>query len=330
MVLRALGSALGALALALAGCGGEEPTRPERAPRAVLVLDFAPNAVHAGTYLATARGEDHEEGVDLEVRAPSSSGDALRLLRAGRADVAFLDIHDLALADERRGGLVGAMALVQRPLAAVLARPDVRRPRDLEGRRVGISGLPSDEAVLASIVRGDGGDPDLVEVVRIGFQVVPALLGGRVAGATAFWNAEGVALRARRPRTREFRVDEYGAPPYPELVLAATRRTVRERPGLVRAVVRALRRGYEATLEDPDAALDALAAGAPGVDRTTAARELEAVAGSFLPPGGGRFGELDVQRLERWAVWEARFGIVERPPEVERLFTTAFAPPTRG
>ena len=60
----------------------------------------------------------------------------------------MLDIHDLGLARERGSDFVGVGALVQRPLAAIIARSDVKRPRDLEGRRVGVSGLPSDPAVL--------------------------------------------------------------------------------------------------------------------------------------------------------------------------------------
>ena len=71
----------------------------------------------------------------------------------------MLDLHDLALARSKGRDLVGVMALVQRPLAAVLAQPDVRRPRDLSGARVGVTGVPSDEAVLRAIVGGDGGDP---------------------------------------------------------------------------------------------------------------------------------------------------------------------------
>ena len=57
------------------------------------------------------------------------------------------------------------MPIVQRPLAAVIARGDagVRRPRDLEGRTVGVTGLPSDEAVVDSEVSADGGDPAEVE-----------------------------------------------------------------------------------------------------------------------------------------------------------------------
>ena len=100
------------------------------------------------------------------VRAPSASTDALRLLQGGRADMAILDIHDLGLARQEGADIVGVMALVQRPLASVLAQPDVRRPRDLEGARAGVTGLPSDVAVLRSVVAGDDGDPDRVRTVR--------------------------------------------------------------------------------------------------------------------------------------------------------------------
>ncbi len=317
-----------ASAILLSACGSgesDEATTPGTPATATLVLDFQPNAVHAGTFLAVRRGWDRAAGVRLRVEPPASSSDSVKLLRGGRADFAYVDIHDLAIADARRGGLVGVMALVQRPLAAVVADPAVRRPRDLEGRRAGVSGLPSDRAVLRSIVRGDGGNPDRVREVTIGFQAVPALLARRVAGATAFWNVEGVALRARRPATREFRVDDFGAPSYPELVLTTTRATLRERPQVVRDTVAALRRGYAAALADPASAVDALVRAAPGTDRATASAEFAAVRPAFLPAGRGAFGTLDSVTLRAWAAWEARFGIVRKPPDIERLFAPQVA-----
>ncbi len=314
--------ALIASSLAAAGCGGTTGVdRPERS--ATLLLDFQPNAVHAGIYLALERDFDDAEGVQLRARAPGASTDAVRLLASGRADMAILDIHDLALARQEGEDVVGVMALVQRPLAAVLAQPSVRRPRDLEGRRVGVTGLPSDEAVLASIVRGDGGDPARVRTVTIGFQAVSALLSRRVAGATAFWNAEGVELRRRRPATREFRVDAFGAPAYPELVLSVARRTLDENRAVVRATVDALRRGYGDALTDPESAITALVERNPGVERAAAQRGFDAVSPAFTA-GARRFGELDRARLDAWARWEARFGVTERPPDVARAFAFGF------
>src|SRR5215212_10346392 len=161
------------LLAALAGCGGATgEERPNETAR--LLLDFTPNAVHAGIYVASSRGFDEAEGVDLTIRKPGASTDALKLLQAGKADMAILDIHDLGLARQDGADIVGVMAFVQRPLAAVLAQPSIRSPADLEGERAGVSGLPSDEAVLRSVVAGDGGDPAKVHAVTIGFEAVKA------------------------------------------------------------------------------------------------------------------------------------------------------------
>jgi putative hydroxymethylpyrimidine transport system substrate-binding protein len=308
----------------LTGCGSDDSGAAPNVD-AGLLLDFQPNAVHSGIYTAIARGYDSALGVDLRVRVPGSSTDAVKLLASGRADLAVLDIHDLALAREAGSDLVGVMALVQTPLAAILALPQVRTPRDLEGRRVGVTGLPSDDAVLRSIVAGAGADPDTVRPTTIGFTAVRSLLTGRVVAATGFWNAEGVAVRARRPQIHEFRVEEFGAPAYPELVLTVTRATLQDRAALVRATVAALARGYEEVLSDPENGVSTLVEAVEGLDRAEVQRELDAVSPSFTAGARG-FGELDRPRLEQWARWEKRFGITQRVPDVGLAFDGRFVP----
>jgi len=312
--------------LALTGCGGTSGGTDRPNEEASLLLDFTPNAVHAGIYLATERDYDVAEGVELDVRAPGASTDALRLLQAGKVDMAILDIHDLALAREQDRDIVGVMAFVQRPLAAVLAQPEIARPRDLEGKRAGVSGLPSDVAVLRSVVKGDGGDPDSVKTTTIGFEAVKALLAGRVAAATAFWNVEGVALKAERPDTKEFRVDDYGAPPYPELVLCVTRTTLDEKRPVLEATIRALRRGYTETQNDPESALSALGDANPDLDRDAASAQLDAVAPAFTA-GADYYGQLREDVLEKWAAWDLQFGIVKRPIDVGSAFDRGLAVP---
>jgi ABC-type nitrate/sulfonate/bicarbonate transport system substrate-binding protein len=313
---------VGVLVVALGGCGGGED-RPERS--ATVVLDFAPNAVHAGIYVAKAHGFDEAEGVALHVRVPSSSTEGLKLLLAQRADFAILDIHDLALARQHGRDVVGILPLVQRPLAAVLAQPAIASPRDLQGKSVGVTGVPSDTAVLRSIVRGAGGNPARVREVTIGFNAVQALLGGKVAGATAFWDVEGVALRARRPATRQFRVDDYGAPSYPELLLCATRSALNDDPALARATVAALVRGYTETLSDPESAVSDELDAVSGLDRAQLQAQLDAVSPAFVG-NAPRFGALQPRVLQAWAQWEARFGIVRRLPAVARTFDARFLP----
>lgn len=307
----------------LAACGedGAEPGAPKRA---TLVLDFQPNAVHSGIYSALERGFYADEGVELDVREPSASTDAPKLLQAGRAQFAILDIHDLGLARQQGADVVGVAAIVQRPLAAVIARDRaaVSRPRDLEGSRVGVTGLPSDDAVLDSVIESDGGDPDTVDRVTIGFEAVPALSAGRLDAATAFWNAEGVTLRRLGIPTREFRVDEHGAPRYPELVLATSADLLREDPALVGRVVDATARGYRFTVASPDRSLDDLLAGASGLEAGPQRAQLRALtaARSFEPPG-----RLDQDVLGAWSRWDAEAGIIDRPLDVSEAFETRWS-----
>lgn len=312
--------ALAALAI-LAGCGGAS----KGGTPVSLILDFTPNAVHAGIYSAVAHHYDRAAGVAIHVEVPSNSTDSVELLLGGRADFAVLDIHDLAIARAQGRDIVGVMALEQHPLAAVIAQPSIGGPRALAGRLVGVSGLPSDIAVLRSVVSGAGGNPAKVDRITIGFDAVPALLSGRVAAATAFWNVEGVELARQRFGMHAFRVDDYGAPAYPELVLCVARATLVHRPSLVRSVVGALTRGYRLMIEHPQASLQDLLSRTQGLDPALLRAEVRAIEPA-LAPADGRFGELDPTRLAAWSRWEARFGIVSSPPDVHAAFDGRFLP----
>ena len=306
-----------ALCLALGACGGDDDGGSERV---VVALDFTPNAVHAPIYTARREKLDEREDVRISIRAPGNAPDALKLIASGRADLGVLDIHDLGLAAEKGSDLVGIAALVQRPLAAIIARADVRRPRDLEGKRVGVSGLPSDVAVLRAVMEGDGARIDRVDQVTIGFNAVPNLVQRKIDAVPAFWNAEGVTLRRRGVAIREFRVDQFGAPRYPEVVLFTSRRTLERRRGAVEAALRAIGAGVDHVLENRDPAAREIAR-VSGADLELVRAQLDAVAPALRP-----VLTLDRQLLGEWAAFDERFGILERRPDVERLFDFGLAP----
>jgi ABC-type nitrate/sulfonate/bicarbonate transport system substrate-binding protein len=102
-----------------------------------------------------------------------------------------------------------------------------------------------------------------------------------------------------------FRVDDFGAPAYPELVLCATRASLRRDPNLAHAVVRTLVRGYGVTLGDPEGSEVDLESRVPGLDAGLVAAELGAVSPTFQAPDG-HVGEL------------------ARPPDVFTMFDPRF------
>jgi putative hydroxymethylpyrimidine transport system substrate-binding protein len=308
----------------LAGCGSSAHTS---ARNASLILDFTPNAVHAGIYSAIAHHLDRDDGIHLSVVVPSATTDSIKLLETGRVNFAILDIHDLAIARERGADIVGVMAIVERPLAALIAAPRFPTPTSLIRQTVGITGVPSDTAVLNSIITGAGGNPRLVHTLTIGFNAVADLLAGRVAAATAFWSDEGVTLQRRRGgrlQFHDFRVDQYGAPRYPELVVCATRSTLTHSRALAQALVQTLVDGYGFTLTHPRRSAEDLEQLVPGLDPSLVSAQLNALLPVFAGPRG-RVGVLDPQMLRSWASWDARFGIVSRRPDVAATFDPSLA-----
>jgi putative hydroxymethylpyrimidine transport system substrate-binding protein len=305
-----------AVMLALVGCGSDsQPTASPPPPDVTIALDFTPNAVHAPIYEAVHDGRDRQHGVRLHIRTPGSGPDSLKLVATGKVDLGVLDIHDLAIARAQGTDLVGVGALVGRPLAALIAQPRIARPRDLEGKTVGVSGLPSDPAFLRAIVEHDGADYARIRQVTIGFAAVSRLLSRRVDAVPAFWNAEGVALKRRGLAVKEFRVDDYGAPRYPEVVLMTARATLEHHRDRVRRSLEAIRAGLADTLAHPDQASADIARAAETRDVGLVRAELDAVRGAFAPGL-----KLDRPVLEQWADFDAQIGIVKQRPEVGQAF----------
>ncbi len=300
-----------ALLVTLTGCGGggAEPGAPRGA---TLVLDFQPNAVHSGIYAAQANGDFKDEGIDLQIQEPSSTADSAKLLEAGRADFAVMDINDFGIARERGLDLDAFAAIVQRPLASVIARDpnEIRTPADLAGKTIGVTGVPSDDAVLDTVLRSGGVDPSSVHRVTIGFNAVADLAAGKVDAATGFWNAEGVELQQRGIPIREFRVDEFGAPRYPELVVATARPSCDRAKGFASG----LAAGYRSLGANPEAALGDLLNQVSSLDRGSQQVQLHTLVATdaFSLPGRPQAysPQLPVPRAQNWLTWAIAHGVI--------------------
>ena len=312
---------LAALVAALAGgCGGH--SGPPSGGPVGLALDFTPNPAHAPIYLAAHEHFDRGLGVRLSILVPGSSGpDTLKLLLSHRADIGVLDIQDLALARDRGVDVVGIAALVERPLSAIIAQPYIHRPRDLDGRRVGVSGLPSDPAFLRALIDDDGGNYATVKPVVIGFGAVSQMAAGNVAAVPAFWSDEGVALRMRGIRVSEFRIEDYGAPVYPEVVLVALRSALSSRREAIVRTLAAIARGARYAVAHPAVASAVIAQAAGGGDPRLIAAQTAAIAPALVPPLRLHFGV-----LRRFSAFETRAGLLPRPLDVMRAFDFSIAP----
>jgi NitT/TauT family transport system substrate-binding protein/putative hydroxymethylpyrimidine transport system substrate-binding protein len=336
---------LAALALAVAGCGGGDDDEGSGAgtgttqaagactdqklasPTDVtLILDFLPNPVHIAIYQGLATGTYKANNINLKVQAPTSTSDTLRLLATDRADIGIVSLLDFLTSYKQSQPITAFMALEQRPLGSLLAleKSGIASPKDLEGQTVGVTGVPSDLAAVNSMVANAGGDPTKVKTVTIGFNAVQNLVAGKVKAAVGFWNAEGVQLQAKEPTT-VFKLDEFGAPAYPELVAFTRNDTISSNPALICAFTKATVDGYTSATANPDQALDNLTKQAEGLALSDAKAQYEALKPVYQADAPV-YGALNLAVLGEYLTWAREAKILDLSDDPAKFATDKFTP----
>lgn len=291
------------------------------------MLDYLPNAVHAGIYRAQAAGYYRKRNLDLRIIAPTSTSDTLKLIDAGKADFGIADGIDLAGQIDAGRDAQALMAVVQRPLGGIitLKKAGISSPRELEGRTVGLTGVRSDAAVLDTIIRDDGGDPKKVKRITIGFGGVAALENRKVDAFVGFYAADGVQVEQDGFPTTTFAFDDHGGPRYPGLVAFTTRRNVTAGVPRLRAFVAATIDGYNDTIKDPASSLDDLLAGAKGLKRPLAEAQLAAY-GPLFQAGAPAFGPINPDDIAGLSDFLVATKIIKAPIAPSRYVTDAALP----
>ena len=319
------------LAVALAACGGQPAALPKTdagRTKVSVVLDWYPWANHSGLFLAQSRGYFKDEGLEVDIHPPSNPEDILKVVAAGTDQFGISYQPDVLSARAAGVPVKSIAALVQHPLNTVmtLKGSGIARPKDLEGKKVGTPGLPSNEAMLRTMLQTDGGSIERVELVNVGFDLVPALLGKKVdAIIGAYAVHEGVVAELQGQPVDIMRVQDWGVPDYYELVLVTNENMVKQNPEVVRKFVRAAGRGYREAIADGGAALEALAAAHKETDRRVEGPAIARLA-PLWTDGVPQFGWQAAERWQRYADWMRARKLLDKEVKVQDCFTTEFLP----
>jgi putative hydroxymethylpyrimidine transport system substrate-binding protein len=318
---------LGVLALLVAGCGErEERTTPSRTERLQLMLDFLPNADHAGIYAAQANGRFKDVGLDVKIRTPSDPAAPLRQVAAGRVDLAISYEPEVLRARDKGIKVVSVGALIQRPLTSIIALPagNVLKPADLRGKRVGTAGIDYQRAFLQTILERASVPPQSVKVRNVGFNLNQALLTKKVdATLGGFLNYEALELRQRKRDPVVIPVNNVGVPPYDELVFVTSEQAARENGDVIRSFLGAVARGTRDLRKEPVAAL--LRAN-PDLDAKLQRAAVKLTLPFFQAPDGKPFGYHDPKQWGTFAKFMKDSGLLEGTRGAAGAFTNELLP----
>lgn len=326
----ALALAVLAIALILAACGEKSEEGGGERESFNLTLDFYPNPDHAGIYMAQKLGYFEEAGLDVSIDTPSDPAAPMKLVAAGRSDLAISYEPEVALARGQGLDVVAIAALVNRPLTSMiwLQKSGIKGVADLKGKTIATAGIPYQDAFLETILARVNLTPEDVKAVNVGFGLLPALVGGSAqAMLGGFLNVEGVDLRERGKGPVVTPVDQLGVPTYNELVLVARRQTLEEDPEKFRLFLAALERGTEAAVAQPGAATAAITEANPDLEPKLAAAEVKAT----LPLLGARtegqpYGYMDPEAWATFAGWMRDNGLIDSLPQTSELLDNGYLP----
>jgi putative hydroxymethylpyrimidine transport system substrate-binding protein len=321
---------LAVCALSLASCGEKEDALdPKGSKELELMLDYFPNADHAGIYAAEAGGHFDRAGLDLKIRQPADPAAPIKQVAAGRVDLAISYAPEVLRARDEGLAVTSVAAVVREPLTSIISLPraGIRSPEDLEGKTVGTAGIAYQSAYLRTILLEAGVDPKTVKERNVGFGLSPALLTKRVdATLGGFWNYEGTDLKLRKRTPRIIKVDDAGVPPYDELVVVANEDALERDGERIRAFVGALGRGTEDLRDNPGEAIDGLLKANSELDPKLQRAVVEVTLPLFLPKRGKPFGYQDEQRWQAFAAWMRENRLINKIPDAGGAFTNDYLP----
>jgi putative hydroxymethylpyrimidine transport system substrate-binding protein len=323
-------------AVLAAACGASAP-RPAAAggsPPGSLSLELAwvPNPDHVALYYAQDKGYFARNKVAVKFLTPSSAADPIKLAGLGKVDLAITYETEMFYGEQEHLPVTAVATLVPVPLNSLIVTPKdhVTRLSQMKGRKVGITGVPSDNAFYTTMLRAAGLTRAQVPLVTVGYNLVPSLLAGKVdAIIGGYRNVEAIQIAqelGRKPTV--FPASELGVPSYAELVIVANRNRLATSPRyaqLVRRFVAALVEATNAARRDP--------AGATRIMEQVSQYKISFLQRSvpytlrlLAPPPGMKTGCIDEPAWRSFGAWMKRSKLIHITPRVTLISTGRYLP----
>lgn len=322
-----------AVAVALTACGEKKETvgGKTKQDRVVLLLDWIPNADHAGIYTGLANDRFKQLGIQLEAQSPSDPAAVIKQVAAGRVDLGISYQPEVMSARDEGVKIKAIAAIVPTPLNSVawLKKSGIRSVKDLKGKTIATTGAYQD-AYLDSSLTESGVKPSSVNKINVGYDVLKALLSGKADAIVGVYpNVEGVTLKQRNRPATVLTVDKIGVPKYNELVVIASEDALKDarRAEIYRRFLGGLSRGTLDAVKEPNAALAALRAADKALEKDPS---LDASLKATLPLLGQSedhpFGYMDPTVWLTFANWMRDNKLLKNAPDAPSAYTNDLLP----
>ncbi|QIM16327.1 ABC transporter substrate-binding protein [Leucobacter insecticola] len=300
-----------------------------------LMLNWTPNAHHAGIAYALEHGYYAEAGIDLEIIEPGADIGADAAVASGKAEFGISQAESLLPARASGMGISAIATLLPVNDSALMGLASSglsEDPASLAGLTYGGYGGALETEIMSALTECGGGDPASIEFIDIGnVDYLAGMAQDRFDVAWVFggWDA----LRAQMERddvvVLPLSAHQDCIPNWYTPVIIGNDAAMAADPELTRAFVAATSRGYDAVIEDPRAGADALLAVAPELDASLVRAAVAYYAPLYRSDAegeAGRFGQMDKAVWDRFTEFLVRAGMLDDASALEGAWTNEYLP----
>lgn len=314
--------------LSMSACAPTAPLPPTNAPltEVSVVMGYLPNVQYAPFYVAEEKGYFAQEGIKVNYNW-GFEFDGVKLVGANQADFAIVTGDQILQARSQDVPLVYIGNWFNAfPISVTsLADKNIKTPQDLIGKKVGLPGLfGASYTAWRALLYTQKINEQQVNVQNIGFTQVQALSQGTVDAAVTYSNNEPVQLELAGKRVNQINTWEYA-----KLVgngVATNEATLKNRPQLAKGFVRALLRGVQDTINNPDEAMQITVKHLPEAGGENLATSRAILSASIPLWKNSRLGET---RLADWQAMEQFMrdaNFISTSVDVKQAFTNDLIP----
>lgn len=312
-------------ASASSGEGASAKSAPKSARKITFCLDYTPNTNHTGIYVAQAKGYFKDEGLTVKVVQPAD-GTAEAMIGSGQAQlgVSYQDYIANALSSKNPVAIEAVAAIIQHNTSGIMSRKadGITSAKKMEGHTYATWSMPVEQATIKQVMESDGGDFDKLKMVP--YEVDDEVAGLKANMFDCVWVYEGWAVQ--NAKVQHYDVNYFSFVSMDKVfdfytpVIAANDDFAKKYPDVVRAFVRAAKRGYEYAIKHPKAAGDILLDAAPELSADLVQASAKYLADQYQADAKS-WGVIDKSRWDAYFKWLNDKNLVENKLDVNSGWT---------
>ena len=244
-------------------------TKPSEMTDITFLLDWAPNTNHTGLYVAKNKGFYEAEGLNVKFVQPDITGTS-GSVAAGNAEFGIDFQEQMIFHEQNKVGVTAVSAIIQHNTSGIVSRKSlgITKPADMINHKYATWGIPGEQAVIYGLLKNGGVDPTAQAMIPNTVMDIVAEF-KNPQGAECVWSYaawDKIILDKAGIETNFIWMKDYAGLDYYTPVIVANNEYMSANPEIVKAFLRATKKGYEYAIANAKDAADILIAENPELE----------------------------------------------------------------